>query len=176
MRTIKLVEGGIHCVQENSDRTKGHRVRFADQPSRFAAAVPSLLAESLARTALSRTTEDRVAGYRDCLREWVDHSVLFDLTLEEEIAICSGPEPINSFFRRRPKLMPKVITTWDPRSTTIDISAQGVAVIFKDGKGQNLLRVTVDVRKLDAPPCHDELVLVSIPLLLLFFGWLSLNA
>lgn len=86
---MKVVEGGIHCIPMNSNR-KGPQVQFIDQPSYVAAAIPSLLAESLARAALNRTDDDRVTAFKKCLDKFSDGSFLFDMILLDETDLLSA--------------------------------------------------------------------------------------
>ncbi|KAK6193316.1 hypothetical protein LQW54_012578 [Pestalotiopsis sp. IQ-011] len=86
MATMKVAEGGIHCVPMNSNR-KGHRVRFNDQPTYIAAAILSWLAESLVRAALNSTDDDRATAFKKCLDKFRDDSFLFDMILLDEKVI-----------------------------------------------------------------------------------------
>ncbi|ETS73435.1 hypothetical protein PFICI_15040 [Pestalotiopsis fici W106-1] len=161
MRKVKSVDGGLHFVTSGA-------VRFADQPDRIAGAIPSLLAPMLAQAALRHDIDENGATLKSFLQNWSKHSVLLDMTLEDEAAIRSKLKginhdyPMNQLFAKKPSLMPKALPTWHAESTTVKISGDVIVVVFKDNDGVNLMRVSVDATKLETPFDFGPLVLMLL--------------
>lgn len=152
---------------------KDNLVRFANQRTRVAAAVPSLLAESLARAALTSKTDEPATALENVLNQWSGQTVLFNMTLDDEIAFRSKSKlehcedtPINELLSKRALNMRPVITNWEPKRTAVHISTEGVAVIYKDHNGGNLMRVIIDMRRLDDSICLEVFLCLLLLLLL----------
>lgn len=100
------------------------------------------------------------------------------MILSDEVAIRARLEPgqcndpINVLLTKTPTIMPRVITTWEPKNTAISTSPEGVTVVYKDRDGRNLLRLVVNMRRLE-----ESISLYIFLLLLMLLGvvWDYLN-
>lgn len=77
------------------------------------------------------------------------------MILSDEVAIRARLEsgqcndPINVLLSKTPTIMPRVITTWDPKNIAISTSLEGVMVVYKDHDERNLLRLVINIRRLE---------------------------
>ncbi|KAF3013264.1 hypothetical protein E8E14_009021 [Neopestalotiopsis sp. 37M] len=157
---INSIDDGIEFLHPDKEYPDG----YAPVSHRRIAAVPSQLAERLARIAQDAEATGRsVFAVREYLKRWNDYGVLIDITVDEENQLKESlglgrAEATNEILCENIQKMPRVFKFWNQMETAVMLESDGVVIGFMSYSGTPLMRLhvqrteTITITLPPAPP------------------------
>ncbi|KAF7532390.1 hypothetical protein G7054_g7977 [Neopestalotiopsis clavispora] len=142
---ISTIDDGVQFLHPNASYSGG----YIPLSHRCIAAVPSQLAERLARVAQDAEANGRShSAVQEYLKRWDDYGVLINITHDEENELKESlglgrAESTNEILRDNISKMPRVFRFWSRMETSVTLESDVVIVGFSDCSGDPLMRVVV---------------------------------